>query len=51
VRYEGKILSHGRVTGTKAFCKEIIYWIAIAELNLEAENIATRRCTFIMLIA
>ena len=38
MRDEGKILSHSRVTGTIAFCKKIIYRIAIAELNLRAEK-------------
>ena len=43
MKYEGKIVSHGRVTGTIAFCKKITFQIAIDELNLGAENISTRQ--------
>ena len=38
MKYEGKILSHGQVSGSISFSQKITYWIAIAELNLGAEK-------------
>ena len=38
MKYEGKILSHGRVSGTISFSQKITYQIASTELNLGAEK-------------
>ena len=38
MKCEGKILSHGQVTGTISFSQKITYRIAITELNLGTEK-------------